>query len=551
VVVPPCVLADTRLDGRGTFPVQVSRQCEVPDDAVAVVLTVTARAAGRNGSVALYPTGDRRPQVPTLRVGPDERRTVSTIVPVGLDGQITVGTRSVRHVVVGVTGAFVVDDATTSGRLVASTARKVLDTRRRTPLGAQSAVNVRIPRAYPADATAVLASVTVFDAPPRTHVTAHPPGSRQPDLATVTTDAARQTRSAMVIVPVTDGIFQLHVTSSVHVTIGVTGYFTGESAPETDDGLFVPIAPTVLADTRLDPPLVHRGGTREWPTLDRAPNARAVVGTVATERPVGAGHLYVHPARTPWRDHASPISLESNTVQTHAFIGAVSTRGLAVHATASTHVVVVVSGYFVGAPQSATMGRPQNAPPGPGRTLIVTDSTGAALRWYPQAQQDLTGYPWVLDAESCRRTAVASCRGREGYAPWNGVEAIRRVSGPIDTVVMMTGHNDWHTSFPSAIDQVMAAARAKGVRQVVWLVLRTDHVYSMPGQVGGSATNHSLINGHLRAARVRHPDLELIDWATHSRGRTSWFFGDRLHITPLGAQELARFISAQLMSISL
>ncbi len=150
----------------------------------------------------------------------------------------------------------------------------------------------------------------------------------------------------------------------------------------------------------------------------------------------------------------------------------------------------------------------------------------------------------MLSAESCRRLATASCRGREGYTPSNAVTAINRASGTFDAVVVMAGYDDWWTYFPNSFDYVVAAARAKGARTIVWLTYREGVGYVAPG---GISANEAFVrnNQTLRAklASGLFPDVVLADWNTYTRTTSGWLTGDGIHLTLAGSYGVADYIS--------
>jgi lysophospholipase L1-like esterase len=64
---------------------------------------------------------------------------------------------------------------------------------------------------------------------------------------------------------------------------------------------------------------------------------------------------------------------------------------------------------------------------------------------------------------------------------------------------------------------------------VVWVTLReTRDIYA--------ATNRAI-----RSAAKRWPQLVLADWNAYSAGK-SWFGSDGLHLSPTGAEAMARFL---------
>ena len=114
------------------------------------------------------------------------------------------------------------------------------------------------------------------------------------------------------------------------------------------------------------------------------------------------------------------------------------------------------------------------------RISMIGDSTIAALRWTNQFEP-LKRFNFTYDAESCRRTVLPSCRGREGYAPDTTLNAMRRLSGRLGSVLcIMGGYDDPSYNFGAAVDAVMAEAARQGIPTVMWLTLRIQRVLRRP-----------------------------------------------------------------------
>jgi hypothetical protein len=114
--VVPCRLVDTRLPSPGnplraredrTFAVVGS--CEIPADAVAVSLNVTATAPTAQGHLRLHPGGSAVPTASTINYSAGLTRANNAIVPLGVSGDLAVysgqGAGTV-HVILDVNGYF-------------------------------------------------------------------------------------------------------------------------------------------------------------------------------------------------------------------------------------------------------------------------------------------------------------------------------------------------------------------------------------------------------------------------------------------------------------
>jgi hypothetical protein len=546
VPVGPIRLADTRTGEGFSRPaadrirVVVAGRDGVPGDAVAAAVTLTATDSTAAAYLTAWPSGTAQPLASNLNVdGPGRTVANSAIVALGAGGAIDVMVSAPAQLVVDLTAVFVPADSSASGRFVATDPVRVADTRwSGVPVAPGGDLLVPLPPGVPSDATALAVNVTAVT-PNRTgYFTAYPAGASRPWSSVLNTDRDDQVRAATAIVPVDAGGLRIFSSSGGHVALDVVGWFTGASAPDSADGLFVPSAPARILDTRPSRIPVHPGGTIEVMAGD---GAAVVVNTTMAE-PRSAGYLAAHAAGTPVPETSTVNAAGRFDAVANLSIVRRSTRGIALSSPSGAHVVLDVAGWFTGAPVAAALPVPGNVAPPPGRVLLIGDSTLAGVRWYGNARVALQGFDYTLDAESCRRLVGTSCRGREGYAPSNAVNAILSKPGTFDTVVLMTGYDDWGSYFASAVGQVVAAARAKGARHIVWLTYRVDVGYVAPSNAASDGTYRSN-NRILREVQSLYPDLVIADWDAYSRHLTSWFTSDGIHLTPSGSYGVADYIS--------
>ena len=75
-------------------------------------------------------------------------------------------------------------------------------------------------------------------------------------------EQAGQTIANLSIVPIgADGTITIYAQAGAHLVVDVAGYFTGTGAPASTGGLFVPVDPTRLIDTRTPPATKPGPGT--------------------------------------------------------------------------------------------------------------------------------------------------------------------------------------------------------------------------------------------------------------------------------------------------
>ena len=114
------------------------------------------------------------------------------------------------------------------------------------------------------------------------------------------------------------------------------------------------------------------------------------------------------------------------------------------------------------------------------RISIIGDSTIAALRWTNQFEP-LKRFNFTYDAESCRRTVLPSCRGREGYTPDTTLNAMRRLSGQLGSVLfIMGGYDDSELQLRCRRRRGDGGGGQAGHPDRVWLTLRIQRLLRRP-----------------------------------------------------------------------
>lgn len=550
VALAPMRLADTRerpcgcerVDDR-TIRVEIADTAAasgVEGDVVAAAITVTALPTAADGFVTVWPSGAQRPLVSTANTRPDRVVANAAVVPIGADGSIDVYRLVDGDVVIDLSAVFVATAATAAGRFIPLAPIRVADTRTSAPpagaLAPGGELVIALPPGVAADASALATNITSVGETAPGHVSVRPAGAPPATTSVLNTTGSGAAVAASTIVPVSDGGFVISSFGGGDVVVDVVGWFTGPSAPVSSDGLFVPIAPTRLVDTRDRPERLHPAGT-----IEIAPPvavAAAVVSNVTAVAPDAAGYVTAHPAGTsvPATSTVNP-SFWNHTVANFAITGT-SERGLAYTSLRGTDLVVDASGWFTGPSVRATDPPPPNAwrPP---RMLVVGDSTLGGVVLVPGSAEAFVGVDAVVDAAPCRRLLRPSCTSDIALiTPNTAVEAIAAAAGSFDIVAIKTGYNDWFSDFPAAFDAVVGAARSKGAHTVLWMSYNEDRVSA------GAHRAFAANNADLRrlAALPQYPDVLVADWLTYSRTRADWFW-DGTHLTPDGAYAVTDYLA--------
>ena len=170
----------------------------------------------------------------------------------------------------------------------------------------------------------------------------------------------------------------------------------------------------------------------------------------------------------------------------------------------------------------------------PARVTFVGDSVPAAMSSSPAARGVLGRRLRLrLDLRVCRRLVAPGCPYR-GATPPTALQAVRALGRAVgDVLVVDVGYNDGGASYGRGMRRVVAAARARGARAVVWVTLR---------QAGRYRGEYVRANAAIRAEAARWGRRVVVaDWNAFSAGAT--FFGaDGLHLSGAGAISLARFL---------
>ena len=439
--VTPTRVCDTRRRfgaielGGGTRRVRIAGHLGVPSDAVAVVATVTAVGGPiAPNHLRVFPAGTARPEVSAVNI-PDTESAIANLVTVKLGtsgsakGAIDLYSPRFTHVVVDVQGVYRPTSwPVTAGRIVAfDEARRAWDSRgaqRERPLiRAGSSTWVNLSWIVPRDAEAVIANLTFVRPVSRGYLTAYPRPPR-PEASNVN-GLGGQVRAVAIQTklhydPARQQVgFYVYNSVATHILVDVGGYVTGESAPRSSDGLFVPINPIRLLDTRK----LTGNQRRLWPGWTRdvqlpsgwRSKAQAVTLNLGAVTAMAPGYFTMLPAGTP-RPTVSTLNASVPGMNiANGSITRTSRNGVACFSSSGSHIILDVTGWFTGRPspghrvggQSATATREP-----------AVDAVGAAdgcdaprVRGQPTA-----------DREPGRRVALAEHRQR-------------RVPGGIDRTV--------------------------------------------------------------------------------------------------------------------
>lgn len=360
VPVAPSRLFDSRTAGdplaaSATVTIPVHGVGDVPPTATAVAVTVTATETAGPGFVTVWGDGEQ-PTVSALNIdAAGQTRSNFAVVPVAADGTLHLFVSVSSHVVVDVTGAFLATtDPVRAGRFVPVVQRRVLDTRlTNIPFAPFERRGVRLTGySVPVDATAAV--VAISGAGTESFWSAYAADSDWPGTVAVTVPAGGAPATATAIVPLHDGRLTLMANAGGHVILDIVGYFTGPSSPLSAAGLFVPVDPRRVLDTRDGD---GSGRVQSGDAVAAADFPFPLVGVagvtanVTVVSPWTPGFLTVFPAGTN-RPFVASANVTAGQVLANGLIAPTTAGGVGMYASMATDLVVDVSGYFTADPSS-------------------------------------------------------------------------------------------------------------------------------------------------------------------------------------------------------
>lgn len=372
----PARLVDTRLTSKigpgGTLVVGVAGANGIPSNATAAVLNVTITQPDAGGFTTVYPTGGALPTTSTVNVdGPGQTRAAFATVPLGTNGSVSVFSERGSQIIVDVVGYYG-PAVTAAGRLVPLAPSRILDTRNGTGVPAGGTVKLAanqtielqvtgrggvpaIDPANPTNVAAAIVNVTATQTAAPGFFTAFPGGTSQPVASTLNASETDETIANLAVVRVgPTGTIQLFSETGGHLIVDVVGYVTGNAnALATPRGLFVPVTPSRLADTRLgaggavaangsiDVQVTGVGGVP-------AGGVFGLAGTVTVTQSAGSGFVTAHPAGSARPEASSVNTIRANQTIANGIVLGTGTAGrITLYTSSGAHLIVDVVGFYL------------------------------------------------------------------------------------------------------------------------------------------------------------------------------------------------------------
>ena len=484
--VAPCRVADSR-NGTGFASIAADRirvamvgRCGVPPDATAVAVTVTATQAQAAGFLTAWPAGQPLPNASTVNYGASEDRANGAIVKLGTDGAIDVTASAPTGIIVDVNGWFRPATSASAGRYVPITAQRVFDSRApgfARPLQPGETITLAPPAGVPSDAIALAINITTTAPNQPGFFTAFPAGTARPEASLLNTDRSGQTRAAASITPISPGGLSVYSHSGGHLIIDVTGWFTGPSAGESTDGLFIPAdSPQRLVDTRAGDPMWPGGAIEVAVPVTGA--SSIVVNTTLVDAHAW-GFLTAYAARTSVPETSTVNVGAKHETAANLAIVPISTSGMAVSSFGGADLVVDLAGWFVGSPVAPTIGEaPTNVRP----PVCIADTSPASLTVFFASGDPIIGadyqraYPlpdgrtlWMFQDVLLRSRAGSTFAHNAGLIQsGNCFDVLQSGNYAVTRQLRVAGRDDDHAAL------VLGARRRHGRRRTVPPLRRRD-----------------------------------------------------------------------------
>jgi len=305
----------------------------------------------------------------TLNIVSGTVRPNFAVVPLGVDGKISIFIQSGGNVIVDVLGYYVDNPGTaTEGRFVPlTTPERWMDTRGKpgiplpaafggTPrrLNTLERVVVPVPVSSTidlAEVDALVVTLTAVDGLAGGYLRAMPTGTVNPLHSNVNFVAGTGVANTSIVPLADDGTIELQANVAVNAIVDVVGYITSSTAGPATFGLFKPITPGRAVDTRLPTPNTIAGGTSRTFALTGlsspvvAANAVGVSVNATAVFPVAAGWLKVYPG--PAEPPTSNVNyLAGDVVATGTFVR-LNAGSVIAKMFQTGHVIIDVNGYFL------------------------------------------------------------------------------------------------------------------------------------------------------------------------------------------------------------
>jgi hypothetical protein len=328
VPVPPVRVLDTRDELHGdvsakvghrmTVSTQIADRHEIPADAEAVAINITAVRPSRATFLTVYPSGQSRPDVSSVNVSSGAVVNNFVVASLGTNGRVDIYNHNGEVDVVFDVVGF--KPRTTGYRPLPPS--RVLDTRVgigdvATRIGRRATVSTTVAgrSGVPTDAAVVAVNITAIAPTRSTYLSVFPSGTPRPLISSVNAAEGRIVSNFVLAALGDNGRLDIYNHDGfVDVVLDVVGYL-----PRGTE--YVPLSPARVLDTRneIDGDLSDPVGRRQTVSARIAgrggvpADARAVAVNVTAVTPTHTGFLTVFPSGQP-RPNVSALNFSAGAV---------------------------------------------------------------------------------------------------------------------------------------------------------------------------------------------------------------------------------------------
>jgi hypothetical protein len=354
----------------------------VPAGATAIVATVTAVNLSGPNWLTVVPAGapitdlvNQNRLVSALNMLFYIEATANMTQVKLAGGGVDLFSLSPCHMILDVLGYYEpVNGSVRDGRFVSlGIAQRAVDTRDTIGyVGSGETLLVDLTDLVPDEASSVMVNLTATETTGPGYFTVYPAASAGvPEASSLNVNGPDSTRASAALVPIATQGGRRHIKvfalTAAKLIVDVVGYFTSERSALSQSGLFVPVDPIRIFDTR-------EGGGRLWPgwtIVGAIPGDGATGGSAAVVNLTGAnsrapGFLTISGARLPAPGTSNlNFSAGGQVVANHAITPITAGHGYQVFSSGGADVIVDYLGYYTGVPQTPVLGPPVNPPPPP------------------------------------------------------------------------------------------------------------------------------------------------------------------------------------------
>ncbi len=347
-----------------TLNLPQSNVCSIPATAKAYVVNVTVIPTSTVNFVTIWPAGEPRPNVWTIRSPDGQIVANSAIVKAGTNGGISVYASDNTDLLIDISGYYTDSTAVPGLTYYPLTPCRVIETRidYRTPpgdfgppsMGAQQTRKFRFPNTpycTVPQAAAYSVTITVVPPGPLAYLTAWPDGNPQPNVSNINSFVGRVLANSVIIPASADGSINVFTFNATDFIIDINGYYAPDDG---QNGLYYyPVTQCRANDSTVSGGQYTDESTRTIP-IPTAPGCSGIPATAkayavnVTALPGGNPMPFLtgYPTGQPQPNASILNAFQGQIVTNAAIIPAGANGAINIYAYRRTDVVVEVSGYF-------------------------------------------------------------------------------------------------------------------------------------------------------------------------------------------------------------